>query len=149
MALFWLVVITPTGIALADSHPGDSSSNVQVVVSVLPGTLSYQVANPTLVSSSDGMNTVKLPITIIDARGSGAGWSLSMNSLASSATGYEIESTDLSSMPHVLLSYPVMHYGVIMNAGVDSGMGTIHVTLTLLIPDSETFIDFSLTGGIN
>jgi opacity protein-like surface antigen len=132
ITVHWLLLAALAVLALASSAQAD---DVVVPVQVRPGTLALApvavVARGTQVS-----------VTIVDARGKGAGWSMLARSTGRSfdsavVTGAQIRCGPRSTctLPRSTVRYPVVvnrfRPAVVLGALRGTGMGTISVTLRL------------------
>lgn len=88
-----LLVFTAVAVPIPLAH----SEDVPVTGAVLPGTLTIskvpaRIPVPQLVADGNGWRraTVHLPVTVTDARGSGAGWALTLSAKVRTAKGRSV-----------------------------------------------------------
>ncbi len=148
-ATFVSCLVFESAFFINPAYASEPDGNTVVITMVVkPGIRMYLMGDQKVISTENGSNTVEVPVTIIDTTGSGDGWSLSIDSQSVTVTGYQIEAGGSSSQPVTSLSYPVIHTGVIMNAGRDSGMGVTKVILTMQIPRQMPTIGLSIASGL-
>src|SRR4051812_396604 len=92
-----------TGAVAACAPAVADGGNVVVAGTVVPGTLTvspipHRIAVPAMHKVAGGFRRaiVTVPITVVDARGSGAGWSLTLSASARTAKGHKVRGIDVS-----------------------------------------------------
>jgi hypothetical protein len=111
---------------------GAAADTVPIRLSVKPGSLS--IAAPRVV-----VDGTKVSVTIVDARGSGAGWQLvvSPSGRAFTVTGVQSRcgAGSTCTLPRSAQRYPLalepLRQTLVFTAGRGTGMGTIDLTLRL------------------
>jgi len=100
------------------------AGNVQVGLGLRAGSLSLQAPTAAALAGK----SVQVPLTVADARGSGAGWTLELD-VASPVTITGISARcaagSTCTLPHVISGAGILH------AAADSGMGAIQLVVTV------------------
>jgi len=142
-----LLLTVLAGFALAG---GAAADDVTVPLTVRPGSL-------TLTPTTAAARNVGATVTIVDARGKGAGWRLAgrvtgLGSLLAVA-GVELHCAPNSTctLPRSRLRYPIV-VGVrpvpVLDASRGTGMGSVVVTFRLAsVPSPGTGLRFSVRAG--
>ena len=117
------LLLTIAGLALLGAGPA-MAGNIKVGLALHSGGLSLQA--PALKAVAG--HSVQVPLTIADARGTGAGWTLRLDATApvtiTSITAHCVAGSTCT------LPTSVAAAGILQAAG-DSGMGVIHLVVTL------------------
>jgi hypothetical protein len=124
------LLLTIAGLALLGAGPA-MAGNVKVGLALHSGELALQA--PALKAVAG--HSVQVPLTIADARGTGAGWTLRLDATApvtiTSITAHCAAGSTCT------LPTPADAAGILQAAG-DSGMGVIHVVVTVAPLHSES-----------
>lgn len=139
----------PTPARAAGPTTGSGSSSANVTVSILPGPLTATMNSSSLLGeTSNGAYTTTtylLHMSVSDETGSGSGWNLALAGTLPSSTAMlthvtvACASNSTCSLPQSSVTYPVMMQGTddvptsILNAGANSGMGTVDITATVAV----------------
>jgi hypothetical protein len=136
------------GFALAGAAAAD---DVRVPLTVRPGTL-------TLAPATVASRAERATVTVVDARGKGAGWRLvarvaGLGARALVVTGVELRCGPHSTctLPQSEVRYPVLlgrQPVLVLTSSHGTGMGSIAVTLRLAsVPSPGTQLAFSVRTG--
>jgi hypothetical protein len=139
----------PTPARAAGSPNGSGSSSANVTLGILPGPLTATMNSISLVGEAPSgtytTTTYLLHMSVSDETGSGSGWNVALAGTLPSSTAMlthvsvACASNSTCSLPQNSVTYPVMMQGTdgvptgILNAGVNSGMGTIDITATVAV----------------
>jgi hypothetical protein len=139
----------PTPARAAGSPNGSGSSSANVTLGILPGPLTATMNSISLVGEAPSgtytTTTYLLHMSVSDETGSGSGWNVALADTLPSSTAMlthvsvACASNSTCSLPQNSVTYPVMMQGTdgvptgILNAGVNSGMGTIDITATVAV----------------
>ena len=115
------------------------AGTIIVKLTFVPGKLAVKSA-PTTVSG-----TQQVPVTIADGRGSGAGWTLRLNS-SKTVTVVGITARCAGNSTCTLPAAASGSSGVtVLRAARDSGMGVINLVVTLSAQTGSTPVSFSVS----
>ncbi|MDQ2888156.1 MAG: WxL domain-containing protein [Chloroflexota bacterium] len=140
--------------AAGATNGGDGSSSVNVTFGILPGPLTATMNSIALVGETPNgaytTTTYQLHMSVSDETGSGNGWKLALAGTLPSSTAIlthvnaACASNSTCSLPQNSVAYPIMMQGNdgvptnILNAGANSGMGTIDITVTVAVTTSTS-----------
>ncbi len=120
------------------------AASIQATLTIHPGSLTLTTGTPRIASGANGVDTVRVPFRLIDARGTGEGWTVDASAphTAMRLTGdwrrplsaYAVGAPTLARPPLSLGAAP--HSVIVANPG-QSGMGGFVGGVTLTLPKRQ------------